>query len=150
MKCAIHYKALPSSSLSKTKPFWPLTVPKLCQNSFLRQSALTESSLSRIHALIRRHFVCPPVDFLKSLSLHLQLHLRILLEDVRVALSKQPNHPFVGHAAGAQSRCVSRAQVVDPKVGNSSSPKCLLPCRIQGPLMTSGIKAAREKEWSRS
>src|SRR5215831_9286276 len=69
MKCTIHYKALPSSSLSKTKPFWPLTVPKLCQNSFLRQSALTESSLSRIHALIRRHFVCPPVDFLKSLSL---------------------------------------------------------------------------------
>ena len=54
-----------------------------------------------IHALIQGHFVCPPVDFLQSLSFHLQLLLRILFKDVRVALSKQLDHPLVGHAAGA-------------------------------------------------
>src|SRR5690242_6396590 len=78
------------------------------------------------------------------------LFLRIFFEDVRVALSKQLDHPLVGDAAGAQSRCIGRAQVVDPKTGNSSSPKCLLPCRVQGPLMSSEIKVARKQKWSRA
>jgi hypothetical protein len=37
---------------------------------------------ARIHAGVQRHFVCPLVDFLQSLSFHLQRHLRILFEDV--------------------------------------------------------------------
>ena len=90
-----HYKALPTLSLAKTTQFGL----QLCQNC-ARILSLNHGC-ARIHARIQRHFVCPPVDFLQSFSFHLQLHLRILFEDVRVALPKQLDHPLVGDSACA-------------------------------------------------
>ena len=42
-KRAIHYKALPSSSLWKNQPFWPLTVPKPSKRVSYRRAALAWS-----------------------------------------------------------------------------------------------------------
>ena len=47
-----------------------------------------------------------PVDLLQSLALHLKFHLRVFLEDLRVALPKHLRHPLIGHAAGTQPGCV--------------------------------------------
>ena len=57
----------------------PPTVPKLCQIDF------TEHRCARI----QRHFIGLAVSFLQSFSLHLQFHLRITFEDLRVPLAKQ-------------------------------------------------------------
>ncbi len=56
-----------------------LTVPKLCQILLLNRDC----------ARILRHLIGLAVHLLESLSLHLQFHLRILLEDLCVALSKE-------------------------------------------------------------
>jgi hypothetical protein len=52
------------------------------------------------------HFVGLAVDFLQSLALHLQFHLRILLEDLRVTLAKHLGYPLVGYSSGTQARCI--------------------------------------------
>ena len=56
-----------------------LTVPKLCQILLLNRGC----------ARIQGHLMGLAIHFLQSLSLHLQFHLRILLEDLGVALSKE-------------------------------------------------------------
>ncbi len=70
------------------------------------------------------------IQLFQSLALHLQLHLRILLEDLRVGLAKHLRYPLVGYSSGTQPCGVRGAKIVDPKVGNlcsskSSSPNCL-------------------------
>src|SRR5713101_7039047 len=40
------------------------------------------------------------LSFSKCFALHLQLHLRILLEDLRVALAKHLRYPLIGYASG--------------------------------------------------
>jgi hypothetical protein len=42
--------------------------------------------------------VSSPVDLFESLALHLQLHLRILLKDLCIALPKHLGYPLVRHA----------------------------------------------------
>src|SRR5216684_7504346 len=86
-----------------------LTVPKLCQILLLNRSC----------ARFQRHLVGLTVHFFQGLSLHLQFHLRILFEDLGVALSKELCNPRVGDTACAESSCIGGAQVIDPKVGNS-------------------------------
>jgi hypothetical protein len=56
------------------------------------------------------------LSFCQRLALHLQLPLRVLLEDLGVTLTEELRHPLVGHAAGAEARRVRRAQIVDAKV----------------------------------
>lgn len=56
------------------------------------------------------------VELLQSFALHLQFHLRILLEDLRVSLTKHLGHPLVGYAAGTEPRGVGRAEVVKAKI----------------------------------
>ena len=51
-----------------------------------------------------------------SASLHLQFHLRIAFEHLRVALPEKLRDPLIGYPTGAQSRRVGRAQIVDPKI----------------------------------
>jgi len=41
-------------------------------------------------------FAGPAVELLQSFALHLQFHLRILLEDLRVSLAKHLSQPFIG------------------------------------------------------
>jgi len=52
------------------------------------------------------------------------LHLRILLEDLRIALAKHLGYPLIGYAASTQPRGISGTQVVNPKVGNLCASKC--------------------------
>jgi hypothetical protein len=66
-----------------------LTVPKLCQVLLLNRSC----------ARIQQHFIGLAVHFLQSLSLHLQFHLRILLEDLAVTPSLELRNPLVGDTA---------------------------------------------------
>jgi hypothetical protein len=70
-----------------------LTVLKLCQNDFI------EPSLCQNSLLQEAAFRLLTVDLFQGFSLHLQLHLRIPLENVRVTLTKQLSYPFVGYAA---------------------------------------------------
>src|SRR6266567_9483737 len=73
-----------------------LTVPKLCQILLLNRSC----------ARFQRHLVGLTVHFLQGLSLHLQFHLRILFEDLCVALSKELCNPLVGDTACTESSCI--------------------------------------------
>ncbi len=47
----------------------------------------------------RRHFVGSTVELFQGFALHLQLHLRMLLEDLRVALTKHLSHPLIGNTS---------------------------------------------------
>jgi hypothetical protein len=49
---------------------------------------------------------------LQSFALHLQLHLRILFEELRVSLAKHLCYPLVRYASGAEPGGVGRAKVV--------------------------------------
>ena len=49
----------------------------------------------------RYHLVGSTIELFQGFALHLQLHLRILLEDLRVALTKHLGNPFVGYTSGA-------------------------------------------------
>jgi hypothetical protein len=71
------------------------------------------------------------VHFLQGLSLHLQFHLRILLECLCLALSKELCDPFVGDTACPEPRRIGGAQVLDPQVGNSCGFQCLPPCSLE-------------------
>jgi hypothetical protein len=51
---------------------------------------------------------------------HLQLHLRILLEDLRVALAEHLSYPRIGYVSGTQPCGMSGTKIIDRKVGNSA------------------------------
>jgi hypothetical protein len=86
------------------------------------------------------------VQFRQHLALHLQLHLRILLEDLRIALPEQLCYLFVGHAAGAEPGGVCRSEIVDTKVSNTCPAKSGMPDGLEGFLVAVGIIFAREKK----
>jgi len=75
----------------------------------------------------RFHFICSTIKPFQSFAPHLQLHLGILFEDLRVGLAKHLSYPLVGYASCAQSCGIRGAQVVNPKVGNLCSPKSFSP-----------------------
>ena len=56
-----------------------------------------------IACFVSRHLIGTPVELLQNLTLHLQFHLRVLLEDLRVSLAKHfvsPTHrPRLQHSA---------------------------------------------------
>jgi hypothetical protein len=72
--------------------------PGLCTN-YARMQLLHHDCAHRSRTSWR-HFIRPSVELLQGFALHLQLHLRILLEDLRVALTKQLRYPLVGYASG--------------------------------------------------
>jgi AraC-like DNA-binding protein len=89
------------------------------------------------------HLVGLAVDLLEGLALHLQLHLRVLLKDLGVALPKHLGDPLVRHTSRAEPGGVRRAQVVNPKIGgvkglNSSS---VLPCKTQIERLVTALHA---------
>ena len=55
---------------------------------------------SRGACFFGRHLIRVAVELLQSFALHLQFHLRILLEDLRVSLTKHLCYPLVGHTTG--------------------------------------------------
>src|SRR5260370_29402016 len=84
--------------------------------------------------------------FLKSLSLHLQFHLRIFLEALCVALSKELGNPVVGSPACTEPGRIGGAQVIDPEVGNSCAFQCLPPCSLEILMVTGRIFVTWEQE----
>jgi hypothetical protein len=66
------------------------TVPKLYQIL----------SLDRGCTRIWHHLVRQAIHLLQGFSLHLQLHLRILFEDLGIALPQELSDPFICDTAG--------------------------------------------------
>jgi hypothetical protein len=64
----------------------------------------------------RCRFVGSTVEFYQCFALPLQLHLRILLEDLRVALMEHLSHPLIGDPSGTQPCGISGSEIIDPKV----------------------------------
>src|SRR5216683_7622616 len=118
------YKTLPNENVAPPVQFW--------------------TSLNHRCARIQRHFIGLAVDFLQSFSLHLQLHLRVAFEDLRVPLAKQLCHPLIGHAARTEESGVRGSQIVNPKVRNLRSSEGLLPNGLQLYLVSGRIQIAGE------
>src|SRR6266567_3885387 len=108
----IDSKVLSNFISTSTLDFWP----RPCTNRALIRS----SHHDRAHSITSRrgHLAGSPVELLQSFALHLQFHLRILLEDLRVSLAKHLCHPLVGHATGAEPCGIGRAEVVKAKILN--------------------------------
>src|SRR5712664_836599 len=135
MHCFTHSKALPNFTPNPSRHFrshCAKTVPN--------------TLLNRGCARIQRHLIGLAVHFLQSLSLHLQFHLRILFEDLCVALSKELCNPLVGDTACTEPRRIGGAQVIDPEVGNSCAFQCLPPCGLEILMVTGRIFVAWEQE----
>src|SRR6266851_2936847 len=116
--------------------------PGLCTNC--ARMRLLRHDCAHWSRTSRHHFVRPTVELLQGFALHLQLHLRILLEDLRVSLAKHLSHPLIGYPAGAQPRGIRGSKVVDPEVGNLGPSKGLVPNRLERGLVSAAIPVARE------
>jgi len=71
--------------------FLAKTVAELSQNPEI-SSGLSQNARGLVRGAIQP---------LQRLAFHLRLHLRVLLEDLRIALAEELRHPLVGDAAGA-------------------------------------------------
>ena len=120
-----HLKISDSTAVFCSRPsaifaFQAKTVAELSQNP--NHCRKTPSSSSRLSQNSRR-LVGRPIELQQRFALHLQLHLRVLLEHFRISLPEELRHPLVRHAAGAQARRVGRAQVVDAEVPDLRPPQ---------------------------
>src|SRR6202007_209692 len=91
-------------------------------------------------------FVGSTVKLFQSLALHLQLHLRILLEDLRVALAEHLSHPLIGYASGTQPCRISGTEIVNAKVGDLCPSQSLLPNSLERRLVSARIPIARKQK----
>jgi hypothetical protein len=103
-RCSIHLSYAPASeSYLILKHF---NVPRVLHSLFLSpkayQNRIKTSSCRHSCIKVLPKFVCLVVQLLQRLTLHLEFHLRILLEHHRIALAKKLSDPFVGYAAGAE------------------------------------------------
>ena len=127
-RCATRLRYAPTSEASLIlnhfsieHPFrYPLSTSK-------RIKTVSKPRSLHLHRIKTLRFVSLPVDLLERLAFHLQLHLRVLLEDLCIALAKHLGHPFISHAARAEPGCVSRAEVVYPKIRNFRARQGLVP-----------------------
>ena len=94
----------------------------------------------------RHHFVGSTIELFQSFAVHLQLHLRILLEDLRVALTKHLSHPLIGNASSTQPLGIRGTRVVNPKVGNLCSSQSFLPNGFEFGLMPGRIPITRKEK----
>lgn len=78
--------------------FLPIYGSKMCRNCAQLPGSCTAVVPSAFISFAWRFI------FLRAPPLHSQLHLRILFEDLRVALTKQLRDPLVRHAPGTQPR----------------------------------------------
>src|ERR1700738_3768569 len=93
----------------------------------------------------RRHLIGTAVKFLQSFALHLQLHLRILFEDLRVSLAKHLCYPLVRYASGAEPGGLGRAKIVDAEVRHLGTPQGGMPGGFQSSLMSARVLIARKQ-----
>ena len=59
------------------------------------------------------------VQFGKRLSLHLQLHLRVFFEHLRIALPEQLRDPLVRHTPRTEPGSVRGAEIIDAEVSDT-------------------------------
>ena len=120
--------------------FWP----RPCTNRALIRSL----HHNRAHSFTSRrsHLAGSAVELLQSFALHLQLHLGILLENLRVSLAKHLGYPLVRYAPRAQPCGIRGAKVVDSEVGNLCAPKSLTPNRLERCLVPAPIVIAGEQK----
>ena len=117
MKCDIDSKALSNFTPNPSHAFYP----RLCTNCArmrLLHGDCAQWSRQKSVRIGHCHFVGSAVEFVQGFALHLQFHLRILFEDLRVALAKHLSYPFVGNAARTEPRGIRRAKIVNPKIRN--------------------------------
>jgi hypothetical protein len=86
-----------------------------------------------------------PVQFGQRLSLHLQLHLRVFLEHLRIALPEQLRDPLVRKTAGAEPRGVRRAEIVDAEVSDTCPLQLRMPNGFERLLIAVDVFIAWEQ-----
>ncbi len=120
--------------------FWP----RPCTNRALIRSLHHD----RAHSFTSRrsHLAGSAVELLQGFALHLQFHLGILLEDLRVSLAKHLRHPLIRYAPSTQPRGICGTKVVDAEVWNLCPPKSLAPNRLERGLMPTPISIAGEQK----
>jgi len=91
------------------------------------------------------HLAGSAVELFQSFALHLQFHLGMLLEDLRVSLARHLSHPLIRYASGTQPRGIRRPEVIDSKVGNLCAPESLAPNRFERGLVSAPIQIAWEE-----
>jgi hypothetical protein len=79
----------------------------------------------------------------QSFAFHLQFHLRILLKDLRVALTKHLGNPLISYSSGTEPCCIRGPEIVEPKVGNLRPAKCSSPDRFESRLKSVRVPIAR-------
>jgi hypothetical protein len=92
--CGFWQLARPHASLSWRK------LSQNCPKTLIRHPARPATPADSLAAQL---------SFCSAPRLICNVHLRVLLEDLRVALTEELRHPLVGHAAGAQARRVRRS-----------------------------------------
>src|SRR5258707_15206353 len=120
--------------------------PGLCTNC--ARMRLLHHDCAHWSGTSRRHFVRPTVELLQGFALHLQLHLRVLLEDLRVALAKHLRYPLIGYSCCTQPCGISGSKVVNPKVRNLCPLKSCPPNGFESRLVLARNPVAREKKRS--
>jgi hypothetical protein len=94
----------------------------------------------------RGHFAGAAVKLLQSVALHLQLHLRVLLEDLRVTLAQHLSHPFVRYSSCTQPSGIGGSKVVDSEVGDLCPPKRFGPNLLEGGLVSPLVPVTRKQK----
>lgn len=110
------------------------------QNPFNRPSPYV-----RIKTLRRCGLASLPVQLGQRFTLHLQLHLRVLLTHFCVTLPKKLGHPLVSDPASAQASGVGGPQVVQPEVRNTRALECSPPSLLEVDLVPAGIVRTGEE-----
>src|SRR5580693_8877745 len=140
MTSRIDSKVLPNFLPPRNHDFWP----RPCTyRAFMR--SLHEGRAFLIACFLSRHLIRTAVELLQSLALHLQLRLRILLEDLRVSLAKHLGYPLVRYPSGAGPCGIGRAEVVKAKILHLRTPQRRLPSSLQRPLISARVVIARKQ-----
>ena len=93
-----------------------------------------------IACFLSRHLIRTAVELLQSLALHLQFHLRVLFEDLRVSLAKHLCDPLVRYPSGTEPGGIGRAQIVNPEVRHLGTPQSGMPGGFQSSLMSARLR----------
>src|SRR6266480_1269120 len=145
-ECTTHSKALSDFLPAPTHGFLASTVHL---PSFIPANCLLDRDRAHSFCSHRSYFAGSAVEFLQGFALHLQLHLRVLREDLRVSLAQHLSHPFIRHSHSTQPRSISGSQVVDAEIGDLGSTKRFAPNRLESGLVPAPIPITRKEKRTR-
>src|SRR5258708_3437644 len=121
--------------------------PRPCTyRAFILPNCLLDHDRAHSFRSLRSYFAGSAVELLQGFTLHLQLHLRVLLEDLRVALAQHLCHPLIRYSSSTQPRSISGSKVVDAEIGDLCSPKRLAPNRFESGLVPAPIPITRKEK----